>query len=195
MKIMRLIVIGFTVAVLSACAPKIDFPENELGVFKSEDKGISWTQINFASHDHDLNKILIENVNSFSMWTFGSILNPVPVELVLFLATVSGTKVLLEWETATEVNNYGFDIERRSSSNENVFRKIGFIEGHGNSKTAARYDYALRLERWMNHFLKDGGEALPPYELDHAARLLLAPLTLHLFVVFPRELKLVICSQ
>jgi dipeptidyl aminopeptidase/acylaminoacyl peptidase len=44
-------------------------------------------------------------------------------------------------------------------------------EGHGNSKTAARYDYALRLERWMNHFLRGEGEDLPPYEIDHAARL------------------------
>lgn len=44
-------------------------------------------------------------------------------------------------------------------------------EGHGNSKTAARYDYSLRLTRWMDHFLKDGGSELPPYEIDHAARL------------------------
>lgn len=44
-------------------------------------------------------------------------------------------------------------------------------EGHGNSKTAARYDYALRLERWMNHFLKEDGTALPAYEIDHASKL------------------------
>jgi len=44
-------------------------------------------------------------------------------------------------------------------------------EGHGNRNTAAQYDYALRLERWMNHFLKEQADALPPYEIDHAARL------------------------
>ena len=44
-------------------------------------------------------------------------------------------------------------------------------EGHGNSQTAARYDYSLRLTRWMDHFLKQGGTELPPYEIDHAARL------------------------
>lgn len=44
-------------------------------------------------------------------------------------------------------------------------------EQHGNRNTAARYDYSLRLMRWMDHYLKgDGGEP-PPYELDHAARL------------------------
>lgn len=44
-------------------------------------------------------------------------------------------------------------------------------EGHGNSNTAARYDYALRLERWMNHYLKGPGGEAPPFEIDHAARL------------------------
>jgi dipeptidyl aminopeptidase/acylaminoacyl peptidase len=44
-------------------------------------------------------------------------------------------------------------------------------EGHGNRNTAAQYDYSLRLERWMNHFLKGPGGAAPPYEIDHASRL------------------------
>lgn len=44
-------------------------------------------------------------------------------------------------------------------------------EQHGNANTAARYDYALRLIRWMDHYLKGPGGEPPPYELDHAARL------------------------
>ena len=44
-------------------------------------------------------------------------------------------------------------------------------EGHGNRNTAARYDYALRLLRWMDHYLKGPGGAPPPYELDHASKL------------------------
>jgi len=44
-------------------------------------------------------------------------------------------------------------------------------EGHGNSRTAARFDYALRLVRWMDHFVKEGAEEAPPWELDHAERL------------------------
>jgi dipeptidyl aminopeptidase/acylaminoacyl peptidase len=43
--------------------------------------------------------------------------------------------------------------------------------GHGNRNTAARYDYALRLERWMNHYLQGPGGQAPPYEIDHASRL------------------------
>jgi len=44
-------------------------------------------------------------------------------------------------------------------------------EVHGNKKTAAQYDYALRFERWMNHYLKGPGGEPPAYELDHRARL------------------------
>lgn len=40
-------------------------------------------------------------------------------------------------------------------------------EGHGNRRAASRYDYSLRLMRWMNHYLKgDGGEP-PPYRVDY----------------------------
>ena len=44
-------------------------------------------------------------------------------------------------------------------------------EKHGNRRTAARYDYALRFKRWMDHYLKGPGGAPPPYEIDHASRL------------------------
>ncbi len=39
-------------------------------------------------------------------------------------------------------------------------------EGHGNRKAAARDDYGRRLIRWMNHFVRDKKEDLPPWELE-----------------------------
>ena len=40
-------------------------------------------------------------------------------------------------------------------------------EGHGNQRAATRWDYSLRLMRWMDHYLKgDGGEP-PPYQIDY----------------------------
>ncbi len=44
-------------------------------------------------------------------------------------------------------------------------------EGHGNEKSAAQYDYSLRLWRWMEHYLNGPGGEPPPYEIDHASRL------------------------
>ena len=40
-------------------------------------------------------------------------------------------------------------------------------EGHGNRRAAARYDYTLRMMRWFDHFLKEGGTELPPWRLDY----------------------------
>lgn len=41
-------------------------------------------------------------------------------------------------------------------------------EGHGNRKSAARYDYNLRMLRWMEHYLAGPGGDAPPYLLDYA---------------------------
>lgn len=42
-------------------------------------------------------------------------------------------------------------------------------EGHGNKKSAAQFDYSMRLMRWMEFYLKgrNKGKQLPPYEIDH----------------------------
>lgn len=39
-------------------------------------------------------------------------------------------------------------------------------EGHGNRKAAARDDYSRRLMRWMDHFVRDKQDDLPPWELE-----------------------------
>ncbi|MEE4304133.1 MAG: S9 family peptidase [Wenzhouxiangella sp.] len=41
-------------------------------------------------------------------------------------------------------------------------------EGHGNRRAASRWDYSLRLMRWMNHYLKGEGGDPPPRDLDYA---------------------------
>ena len=40
-------------------------------------------------------------------------------------------------------------------------------EGHGNKRAASRYDYSLRLLRWMDHYLKGPGGDPPRYDLDY----------------------------
>lgn len=40
-------------------------------------------------------------------------------------------------------------------------------EGHGNQRAASRWDYSLRLMRWMDHYLKGPGGEPPPYALDY----------------------------
>ena len=40
-------------------------------------------------------------------------------------------------------------------------------EGHGNRRAASRYDYSVRMLRWMEHYLKGPGGDPPPYEIDY----------------------------
>ncbi len=63
-----------------------------------------------------------------------------PVELSSFTAVAKGNVVELQWNTATEVNNYGFEVERVNSENK-VWETIGFVEGAGNSNSPKEYSY------------------------------------------------------
>jgi len=68
--------------------------------------------------------------------------NPLPVELSSFSGSVIGSTVKLIWRTETEVNNYGFDIERKEgdrSSNTQNWEKVGFVNGNGNSNSPKNY--------------------------------------------------------
>lgn len=40
-------------------------------------------------------------------------------------------------------------------------------EKHGNRRAASRYDYSVRMLRWMEHYLMGPGGAAPPYEVDY----------------------------
>ncbi|MDP4116297.1 MAG: T9SS type A sorting domain-containing protein [Bacteroidota bacterium] len=64
-----------------------------------------------------------------------------PVELVSFTASTSAGNVVLNWKTATEISNYGFDIERRSVNLNGQFEKAGFIKGSGNSNSEKNYTF------------------------------------------------------
>jgi len=65
----------------------------------------------------------------------------IPVELSAFTVNaVSTNNMNIEWSTASETNNYGFEIER--SSDGITFNKIGFVEGNGTTTKMHNYSYA-----------------------------------------------------
>ena len=69
-----------------------------------------------------------------------------PVELISFSSVVQDGKVILHWETATEVNNYGYDIERRLTNppagTNNSWSRLGFVAGNGNSNVSHAYTFS-----------------------------------------------------
>ena len=62
----------------------------------------------------------------------------VPVELTSFTAIVKDLQVLLNWTTATELNNSGFYIERNSGDG---FATVGFIPGFGTTTEPRSYNF------------------------------------------------------
>jgi hypothetical protein len=66
----------------------------------------------------------------------------VPVELTSFTASSTNNEVLLNWSTATELNNRGFEIQRSTEGLE--FLTVGFVKGHGTTTEQQNYSYADR---------------------------------------------------
>ncbi len=64
----------------------------------------------------------------------------VPVELVSFSASVGPNAVTLDWTTATELNNRGFEIER--SIDRTNWKPVGFKEGKGTTSDPQHYSYS-----------------------------------------------------
>jgi hypothetical protein len=65
----------------------------------------------------------------------------VPVELNNFTSSVNNNNVYLSWQTATEQNNYGFNIERKAEETNPGWTTIGFVKGSGNSNSPLVYHF------------------------------------------------------
>ncbi len=62
-----------------------------------------------------------------------------PVELISFTANVDGKNVELDWSTATETNDSGFEIQKKSGKD---FHTIAFVKGAGTTTQSQNYSYA-----------------------------------------------------
>ena len=70
----------------------------------------------------------------------------VPVELTSFTANVTRNAVSLNWQTATETNNSGFELQRSLTPNPSpkergVFETIGFVPGFGTTTEPKSYSF------------------------------------------------------
>jgi hypothetical protein len=102
--------------------------------------GIEFTQRAKSGHEQ------IDGLTVTNSWSQ----IPLPVELIAFNSIIAGNQVLLKWKTATEINNYGFEVERCQTSlparqasdvNRETWEKIGFVQGHGNSSSPKEYSF------------------------------------------------------
>jgi hypothetical protein len=95
-------------------------------------------------------KFIITYLILFSIQLFAgigigySVVGALPVELTSFTAKQSVRGVELRWVTATEISNFGYQIERAylsTQNNQTIWEKIGFISGHGNSNSPNNYSF------------------------------------------------------
>jgi len=85
--------------------------------------------------------IIVDGIRVSDSWSQA----PLPIELTSFTIFARKNSVELNWQTATEVNNYGFEIERKYSGpadiSNNSWEKIGFVQGNGNSNSPKYYSF------------------------------------------------------
>lgn len=110
-------------------------------VFSTAGTGTWQTELNWATE-----MITTRGMNSFSDYALTDQTSPLPVELCSFNAIVINRQADLLWSTCSEINNSGFDIERRVynnvSSTYSSWVKVGFIEGHGTTNQQQNYKYS-----------------------------------------------------
>jgi len=115
--------------------------------------GASWVSASTGSSNYQV--YIVDTMTVFAaqgsgLWKLNSDYF-VPVELTSFTAKVIGYKALLEWTTASEINNRGFDVEM--SNNKESFEKIAFVPGFGTSAEQHSYSYVVdKLLSTKNYF-------------------------------------------
>jgi photosystem II stability/assembly factor-like uncharacterized protein len=122
----------------------IDLDASTITVFRDATKSTSFGWVNFPTltrgyMSHGIQKTFYSVKSS----------TPLPVELTSFDVMIESDNVILRWHTATEVNNYGFDIERKITTNpkssESDWEKIGFAQGSGTSNRPHDYLFTDKL--------------------------------------------------
>ncbi len=118
---------------------------SQLHLLRRSDPSAPWTNLGTPSSVNG-NLLTWTGLTSFSEYTIGGDdNNPLPVELSSFTADVKGRDVQLRWTTATEVNNAGFEIERKKISEGDKqamsWEKVGFVRGNGNSNRPIEYSF------------------------------------------------------
>ena len=135
---------------LRTAAPRTLFLGTDLGVYKSTDDGTTWVTFNnalptlavFDLKYREGTQVLLAATHGRGCWTFdyGSSL---PIELASFSAAPGVTSgVHIAWRTLSEINNYGFEVQR-SPSPADAYATLfgGFVRGHGTTLTPQSYAF------------------------------------------------------
>jgi len=123
-------------------------------ILYSLDGGVSWNVQNSNTSKNLFGVSFVDNVQGWVAGGNGTILVTnnagVPVELVSFTGQLEYDLVNLSWITATEINNQGFEIERKTADD---WKKIGFVNGNGTTTEMQYYSFTDNI-RLVNNVYK-----------------------------------------
>jgi len=124
-------------------------------VYYTSDGGTNWELQTVPSVNSLYSLFFCDENCGWAVGHLGTIIstvNPVPVELTSFTAIADKNSVTLNWQTATETNNSGFEVQRKQAE----WESIGFVNGEGTTTeensysfvdenlTAGKYQYRLK---------------------------------------------------
>jgi hypothetical protein len=123
-------------------------------VFISDYLGISIDEARSRARESGSNDGIYDYENGYGRIIIeDAIASPTPVELVSFIGTISNGNVLLDWVTATEVNNYGWEVQR-TFEEDSFYETIGFVEGAGNSNSPNNYIFKDQPIKYGNYIYR-----------------------------------------
>jgi hypothetical protein len=119
-------------------------------IYLSTNSGVSFSKVDsIPVTGHVYYDIRIAR-NGNSVWACGTTgiirrgtIASTPVELTSFNANINNSIVNLNWNTATETNNRGFEIQRKSTTND--FITVAFVNGNGTATKPNNYSWSERL--------------------------------------------------
>jgi photosystem II stability/assembly factor-like uncharacterized protein len=131
----------------------LHFPSGSIGyavglngnIYKTTNAGFSWVSQVSGVGNTLMDVYFADELTGYAVGENGVILKTtvggIPVELASFTYNVNGTKVILNWETASELNNKGFEVERLAETAGSSWKTIGFVEGKGTTTEKQTYSF------------------------------------------------------
>jgi len=105
-----------------------------------DDGSSRWVDYGGTGTANNTGSITSNAITSFkTKFALGFPPSPLPVKLISFIAKADGRKVLCNWETASEINNDYFMVER--SPDGINYSTIGTVKGAGNNTSLAYYNF------------------------------------------------------
>jgi Secretion system C-terminal sorting domain len=111
-------------------------PEPNLALFVSTSGGNQFGGLGRDALDQVNNILTKSGVRTFATFTLGDIDKPLPVSLTGFDAKRIGADALVAWQTASEQNNKGFNVQ--VSTDGKTYRTIGFVASETPNSTAPK---------------------------------------------------------